>query len=108
MCEVPADATSRGAYAPRLAGWQPLVACDTIRYMNSKRYTWDDETKDDSPSEFVTTTYATTSAALHSNWPRDRRRRRRAARRNGLLWVMLAAVGASGLVLYGVSHWLRA
>lgn len=74
--------------------------------MNSQRYKWDDETKDDGPSEFATTSFSTTAGAMHSNWSRNRRRRR-AARRAGVLWTMLAAVGASALVLYGVAHWLR-
>ena len=77
--------------------------------MNSQRYKWDDETKDDSPSEFASTTFSTSIGALHdSGWARSRRRRRqRAARRTGLLWAMCAAIGASALFLYGVSHWLR-
>lgn len=75
--------------------------------MSSHRYKWDDETKDDTPSEFSTTTYSTSAGAFHSTWSQDQRRYRRTARRVGLLWVVLAAVGTSGLLLYGVAYWLR-
>lgn len=73
----------------------------------SHRYKWDDETKDDTPSEFSTTTYSTAAGAFHSTWSQDQRRYRRSARRAGLLWAVLAAVSASALVLYAVAHWLR-
>jgi hypothetical protein len=72
-----------------------------------QRYKWDDENKDDRPSEFVTTTFSTTAGALHSSWSRERRKRRRAARRAGVMWAVLAAVGASTLLLYAVASWLR-
>jgi hypothetical protein len=75
--------------------------------MNSQRYKWDDETKDDSPSEFATTAYSTLSGAVPSTWSQDQRRSRRGARRAGLLWTMLAVVSASALALYLVAHWLR-
>lgn len=75
--------------------------------MNSQRYKWDDETKDDTPSEFASTTLSTLSGAVHSTWSQDQRRYHRSARRAGLLWTMLAVVGASALVLYGVAQWLR-
>lgn len=73
----------------------------------SHRYKWDDETKDDSPSEFSTTTSSTTAGAFHSTWSQDQRRYRRSARRASLVWIVLAAVGASALVLYAVAYWLR-
>lgn len=75
--------------------------------MNSQRYKWDDETKDDSPSEFATTTYSTLSGAAHSNWSHAQRRERGAVRRTGLLWTMLAVVSASALVIYILALWLR-
>lgn len=68
------------------------------------RYKWDDETKDDTPSEFATTTFST--SAFHSTWSQDQRRYRRSARRTGV-WIVLTALGASTLVLYGVAQWLR-
>lgn len=70
----------------------------------SQRYKWDDETQDDTPSEFATTTFAT--SAFHSTWSQDQRRHRRSARRAGV-WIVLTAVGTSALVLYGIAHWLR-
>ncbi len=75
--------------------------------MNSHRYKWDDETKDDSPSEFSTSTYSTSVGAFHSTWSQDQRRFRHTAWRAGLPWAMLTVVSASALILYGVSHWLR-
>lgn len=72
-----------------------------------QRYKWDDESKDDSPSEFATTTYSTTAGAFHSTWSYDRPRRRRAARRAGLMWAMAAAVGASAVVLYVLARLLH-
>ncbi|HMN76686.1 MAG TPA: hypothetical protein PKC97_11515 [Burkholderiaceae bacterium] len=75
--------------------------------MKNQRYKWDDETKDDSPSEFASTTYSTLSGSAHSSWPQERRHRRGAARRTGVLWTMFAVVGASALVLYVAAHWLR-
>ena len=92
---------------PRIAGSLRGGTCDTIGYMNSQRYKWDDETKDDSPSEFATTAYSTLSGAVPSTWSQDQRRSRRGARRAGLLWTMLAVVSASALALYLVAHWLR-
>ncbi len=72
-----------------------------------QRYKWDDETKDDSPSEFSTTTYSTSAGALHSTWSHERKKRRRAARRMGLMWAMLVTIGASTLLLYAVATWVR-
>lgn len=92
---------------PRIAGSPRPGACDTIRYMKSQRYKWDDETKDDTPSEFASTTYSTLSGTAHSSWPQERRRRRRAARRGGVLWTMFAVVSASAAVLYVAAQWLR-
>lgn len=72
-----------------------------------QRYKWDDESKDESPSGFATTTYSTTVGAFHSTWSHDRRRGRRAARRAGLMWAMAAAVGTSALVLYVLARLLH-
>lgn len=73
----------------------------------SHRYKWDDVTKDDSPSEFPTTTYPASVGAFYSFWSPDQRLYRHLARHAGLLWTMFAVIGASTLVLYGIAHWLR-
>lgn len=70
-------------------------------------YKWDDETKDDSPSEFSSTSFPASTGALHSAWSHERRKRRRAARRTSLMWGMLLAIGASAMLLYAVAGWLR-
>lgn len=71
------------------------------------RYKWDDETKDDTPSEFSTTTYSTSAGAFHSTWSQDQRRYRRSARRSGLLWVVLAVGAASVFIVYALAPLLH-
>lgn len=74
--------------------------------MSSQRYKWDDETKDDTPSVFQSTSFP--ASTPHSAWLHDQQRRRqRRARRSSLIWPVLAVVSTSAVVLYSVSHWLR-
>lgn len=112
---VAADEFQRGA--PALTGWRVAEWLDTIRYMPRKEpafketqiFGWDQEPKEDRPSEFIPSTGYSSLSGYYS-MPDSAGvavRGRRRGRFNGLIVASLAVVGLGAAGLIGLLHLLR-
>ena len=76
--------------------------------MTRNNYKWDGDSRDERPSEFAHSGYASTTAGVfHSTWAQERVQRRRRSRLAGRLLPLLIVVVASGLALVGLVNHLR-
>ena len=70
-------------------------------------YTWDDESREQRPSEFAASSYSTTAGVFHTSWAQDRALAQRRARRAVMLWPLLITLGLALLALVGIASFLR-
>jgi len=94
--------------APRTRGLPAVPDMPHNPIMARNDYKWDGNSRDERLSEFAHSGYSTTTAGeFHSAWAQKRAQRTRRARLVGLVWPLLAAVGVSAMLLYGIVTHLR-
>jgi len=75
--------------------------------MDRRDYKWDGDSRDERPGEFAHSGYSTTAGVFHSTFAQQPVRRKRRARLAGVLVPVLAALGVSAMLLWGLVTHLR-